>query len=92
MCPHLVQQLEETLRNVNKEDIQDKLAEGQVHDVLDCLEYWAGSDPIYVTPPITGADSPGMRMFEAEQAQWASLTGNKKAQQQTKGSIILGIP
>ncbi len=94
MCPNLVRQMEETLKAVTKDDVKDKLADGQVHDVLDCLEYWAGADPVFVVPPANEtADSPGLRMFENDRHMWDSLVGLKNKDSDKKSStIVLGIP
>jgi hypothetical protein len=37
MCPALVKEFEETLKEVSRDAIQDKIAKGQAHDVLDCF-------------------------------------------------------
>jgi hypothetical protein len=91
-CPNLVRQIESTLRTVAREDVKDEIAKGQVHDVLDCMEYWAGSDPTYVIPPASpsGGDS-GMQMYEADQAFWAALTTRTRESGSNSGPIVLGI-
>lgn len=93
MCPGLVKQLEETLKNVTKEDVQDKLAPGQAHDVLDCCEYYAGHDPVFVVPPPAPAPmDPGTVAYQSGRAMMERLTKpaqNKPAQGR---SIVLGIP
>ena len=91
MCPGLVKQLEETLKNVSKEDVQDKLAPGQVHDVLDTMEYYAGSDPVFVSPPPAALPmDPGLQMFESSKKLMEMLTRPKSDKPQNK-SIVLGI-
>jgi len=93
MCPGLVKQLEETLKNVSKEDVQDKLAPGQVHDVLDTAEYYAGHDPVFVTPPPAPIPmDPGTLAYQSGKTMMERLTkpaNNKPAQGR---SIVLGIP
>lgn len=37
MCPALVKQLEEVVKKVSKEDVLDRLEDGQIHDQLDCF-------------------------------------------------------
>lgn len=90
-CPTLVRQIESVTRNVSKEDIQDKLAPGQIHDAVDVLEYWAGNDPTFIIPPPQhDVDSPGLRMFNQDNQFWSNLT---KAKPQTQSKqIILGVP
>jgi len=87
-----VKQLEETLKNVSKEDVQDKLAPGQAHDVLDCAEYYAGYDPVFVMPPPAPLpQDPGTLAFQSSKAMMERLTKpqNKPA---SSRSIVLGIP
>lgn len=91
MCPVLCRQLETVLKKVSKEDVQDKLAEGQVHDVLDTLEYWAGFDPEFLaTPPTAGPVDPGRAAFDADQAYLARFF--KQGDKKEKGPIVLGVP
>jgi len=91
MCPVLCKQLETVLKKVSKEDIQDKLAEGQVHDVLDTLEYWAGFDPEFLAPPPSaGPIDPGRAAFDADQAYLKRFF--KQGEQKEKGPIVLGVP
>jgi len=90
-CPTLVRQLEETLKKVTKEDVQDKLAEGQQHDVLDTAEYYAGFEPTFLTPPPRQPPmDPGMAMFQSDQKTLTNIFRQNKAPE--KGPIILGLP
>lgn len=89
-CPALVKQLETVVKKVTKEDIQDKLAEGQVHDGLDTLEYYAGSDPTYVPlPPNAKPIDPGFAAFEADQKLMGQLF--KQKDNRDGKAIVLGI-
>tara|TARA_R110000868_G_scaffold192531_1_gene437076 strand:+ start:151 stop:426 length:276 start_codon:yes stop_codon:yes gene_type:complete len=91
MCPALVKQLEETLKKVSKEDVQDKLAEGQVHDSLDCAEYYAGFDPTFLTPPKSkGTKDAGTLLFESDKKTLEGIF--QKNATTAKGPIILGLP
>ncbi len=91
MCPVLVKQLQTVVKHVAKEDVQDKLATGQVHDVLDTAEYYAGFDPTFMAPP------PGPAIVDPGQAMWDAdkkfLEGIFKQNKKTdKGPIVLGLP
>jgi hypothetical protein len=89
-CPVLMRQLEQVTREVTKDEVKDKLASGQKHDVLDTLEYWAGSDPVYLVPDMSPAlDSPGMRIFQAEQKYWADRATHRNNEK--RGPVILGL-
>lgn len=91
MCPVLVHQLETVLKKVTKEDVQDRLAEGQVHDVLDTAEYWAGFDPEFLAPPASaGPVDPGRMAFEADQKFLEGIFRQNKDSTK-KGPIVLGI-
>lgn len=88
-CPELIRQLEGNVRAVSKEDVQDKPAEGQIQDVMVCLEYWAGSDPRYL--PQTAPDtigSPVMQAYLAEKEFFSGLQGRRTSSSST---IVLGI-
>ena len=92
-CPGLVKQLETNLREVSKEDVRDKRAGGQVQDLLDCLEYWAGNDPTYI-PPEDGSqfsEDPGMRAFAWETTMWGQVI-SKPRKEADRSSVICGIP
>jgi hypothetical protein len=90
-CPTLIRQIDRNLRYVQKEDIQDKRASGQVQDLLDCLEYFAGSGPEYnFPPPAPVEETPGFRSWKGEQTFWDSLTGTK--QNADRNAIVCGIP
>jgi hypothetical protein len=89
-CPALVRQLEEVVKKVAKEDVKDALAEGQVHDQLDCLEYFAGFDPTFLTPPPPEQeDDPGKRVYEADKKFIEDIFAKNKTP--TRGAIVLGI-
>lgn len=90
-CPALVKQLETIVKQVNREDVQDKLAPGQVHDQLDCLEYAAGFGLTFLHPPKQAAQyDPGQAMFDSDKKFLEGIfKQNKKPDQ---GKIILGIP
>lgn len=91
MCPALVKQLEETLKKVTKEDVMDKLAEGQVHDVLDTAEYYAGFDATYEAPPPNQAPTdPGQAMFDSDKKFLDGIF--KQNNKGAKGPIVLGVP
>jgi hypothetical protein len=91
-CPTLVKQLETVVKKVTKEDVQDKLAEGQVHDVLDTLEYYAGFDPTYLAPiPGQKPIDPGMAMYEADNKRMKDLFKTTLPDMHSK-KIILGVP
>lgn len=90
-CPTLMRQIDRNLRHVQKEDVQDKRASGQVQDLLDCLEYFAGSGPEYnFPPPAPVEETPGFRSWKGEQTFWDSLTGTK--QNADRNAIVCGIP
>ena len=90
-CPTLVKQLETTVKKVTKDDVQDKLAEGQIHDVLDCMEYAAGFDLTYLAPPRAPADvDPGFASWQADQKLMNDLFKTKKSSNDKQ--IVLGIP
>jgi hypothetical protein len=91
MCPELVRQLESNVRAVNKEDVQDKPAKGQVQDIMDCAEYWAGSKPHFTFPrgPVQ-SHTPGMQAFLSEQTMWESMVGRR--QQTPDAPTLCGIP
>lgn len=89
-CPALIKQLEEVVKKVSKEDVQDKLAEGQVHDCLDCIEYWAGFDPTFLTPPPQApTGDPGRAVYEADMKYIDSIFAKNKTS--TQEPIVLGI-
>lgn len=90
-CPALMKQMEEVVKKVAKEDVQDKLAEGQVHDQLDTLEYWAGFDPTFLTPPPPAPPvDPGKSMFESDKKYLDGIFAkNKKTA--NRDPIVLGI-
>ena len=90
-CPTLVKQLETVVKKVSKEDVQDKLAEGQVHDMLDTLEYAAGFDLTYLPPPPGQiATDPGLASWQADQKLMTEMFAKGK---KTNGQqIVLGIP
>ena len=90
MCPTLIRQLEETLKDVAKEDVKDAIAPGQVHDVLDVAEYWAGSDPVFVSPP-AGPATPYFidRAAEDKQAFQQLTLGSRS--DKTPDKIVLGL-
>jgi hypothetical protein len=91
-CPTLVKQLETVVKKVTKEDVQDKLAEGQIHDVLDCGEYYAGFDPTYLAPiPGQKPIDPGMAMYEADNKRMKDLFKTTLPDMHSK-KIILGVP
>lgn len=91
MCPVLVRQLESVLKGVTKEEVQERLAPGQVHDVLDTLEYWAGFDPVFVQPPpVAERIDPGRLSFEADQKFLQGIFGQNK-NKPGRGPIVLGI-
>jgi hypothetical protein len=90
-CPALIRQLETLVKNVSKEDVQDKLAPGQIHDVSDCLEYYAGFSPKYLAPPVNQIPKdPGLLMWEADQKFLTERFTQKKPA--NSGQIVLGIP
>ena len=90
-CPALVRQLEDTVKSVTKEDVMDKVAPGQIHDQMDCLEYWAGFDPRFEYPRKQSAIvDPGQAMWDADRK---FLDGIFKQNKKTdKGPIVLGLP
>jgi hypothetical protein len=92
MCPTLVKQLETTVKQVAKEAVLDKLAPGQVHDVLDTCEYYAGFEPTFLSPPPGPAISdPGQAMFDSDKKFLDGIFKlNKK--NDTRGPIVLGMP
>lgn len=91
MCPVLVKQLETTVKAVTKEDVQDKLAPGQVHDVLDTCEYYAGFGPKFLAPPPNQIPKdPGLLMWEADQKFIQDRFRRDK--EDRKDKIVLGIP
>lgn len=69
----------------------DKVAPGQVHDQMDCIEYWAGFDPKFEYPKkLTAPSDPGQAMFDSDKKFLEGIfKQNKKPDQ---GKIILGIP
>jgi hypothetical protein len=92
-CPSLVRQLEDTVKSVTKEDVMDKVAPGQIHDQMDCIEYWAGFDPRFEYPKklSTGPVDPGQAMFDNDKKYLDGIfKQSKKAD--AKGPIVLGIP
>lgn len=92
MCPTLVKQLETVVKQVAKEAVLDKLAPGQVHDVLDTAEYYAGFEPKFLAPPPGPAiTDPGQMMFESDQKFLNGIFKQNK-KQDAKGPIILGVP
>jgi hypothetical protein len=92
MVPTLVKQLETTVKKVTKEDVQDKLAEGQIHDVLDTAEYYAGFEPTFLAPPPGPAiTDPGQALFDSDKRFLDGIFKQNKAKSAT-GPIVLGIP
>lgn len=90
-CPNLVTQIRRNLRHVTKQDVQDKQASGQVKDLLDCLEYFAGSQPRFaVPPPPQIEETPQFRHYTQEQARWDSLVVSRKSP--NSRGIVCGIP
>jgi hypothetical protein len=91
MCPVLVKQLQTVVKHVSKEDVQDKLAPGQVHDVLDTAEYYAGFSPEFLPPPPGPAVvDPGQARWEADQKFLDAIF--RQGKKTDKGPIVLGIP
>jgi hypothetical protein len=92
MCPELIRQIDRNLRHVSKNDVQDKRAGGQVQDLLDTLEYFAGSHPDYSPPPEADAEeTPSFQSWKNEQDRWTQLIGDKqRGSNSTK--IVCGIP
>jgi len=90
-CPILIQQMKSVRKTIRRSEVQDKIADGQVHDVLDTLEYWAGSDPTFRVVTTKGT-SPGLRMFEQDVKFWADLRASSPGQGPGKPMIILGAP
>lgn len=88
-CPKLLEQLKSIRKTIRRDEVQDKIAEGQVHDVLDTLEYWAGSDPTFRLINPGARDSPGLRMFEEDARFWQGLSGVRSTDRQM---ITLGAP
>lgn len=87
MCPTLVRQLEETLKDVSKDDVKDKLAPGQIHDVLDVAEYWAGSDPRYITPLVSSSSPDFVDLAASDRSTFSQLTVGQN--HSTKRSVIV---
>ena len=90
MCPTLIRQLEETLKDVSKDDVKDMLAPGQIHDVLDVAEYWAGSDPVFIAPP-AGPATPDFVDRAAEDKQAFSRLTVGSRSDKTPDKILLGF-
>lgn len=92
MCPVLCRQMEDVTKQINKDDVKDKLAEGQVHDVLDTAEYYAGFGPTFDPPPITmeRPKDEGMLIFESDQKFLAGIFKQNKAKDDKR--IVLGVP
>jgi hypothetical protein len=89
-CPTLIRQLEQVRKSISREEVKDKLADGQVHDVLDTLEYWAGSDPRFNFPAqVVSHHSPGLQMFQDDVKFMADLRSPRSSH--TRGKIILGV-
>lgn len=89
-CPTLCRQLEETVKAINKEEVKDKIADGQVHDVLDTLEYWAGNDPVYLAPPAWVPVDSMSTIKDEDDRYWASVT-TPKTSGPPNGAIVLGM-
>jgi hypothetical protein len=91
-CPHLVRQLTRTMRAVHKDDVKERLADGQIHDVLDCGEYWAGSHPVYQPHPVAAqAGDPWVAAFERETKYFDGLAASRKRGRIRTG-VLLGAP
>lgn len=54
VCGNLVEQIENYVKAMEGELVGDKPARGQKDDLVNCLEYWASREPIYVEPPEGG--------------------------------------
>jgi len=90
MCPELIRQIGRNMRQITKDDVQDKKATGQVQDLLDTLEYYAGSRPEYKIPrTMAPPETPSYKSFLGEQERWMQLTGGS---QQAKQSVVCGAP
>lgn len=91
-CPVLVKQLEETLKGVAKDDVMDKLAQGQQHDMLDTAEYYAGFEPTFMTPPPSAPlTDPGFEQFNRDKKQLDMMFAKGK-KKNSDHKIVLGIP
>lgn len=91
LCPTLVRQLETLVKAVSKEDVQDKLAPGQITDAVVCLEYYAGFNPKFLAPPANQIPKdPGLLMWEADQKFIQDRFRRDK--EERKDKIVLGIP
>lgn len=90
MCPELIRQIGRNMRHVSKDDVQDKQASGQVKDLLDCLEYFAGSRPVYRVPSKAAPEeTPGYRSFLGEQNHWEKLVIGKT---KPGNNVVCGVP
>ena len=91
MCPELIRQIGRNMRNVSKDDVQDKQATGQVQDLLSCLEYFAGGRPEYRVPSKPAPEeTPGFRAFSGEQTRWDQLViGRNKT---PRNNVVCGVP
>jgi hypothetical protein len=91
MCPELIRQIGRNMRNVSKDDVQDKQATGQVQDLLSCLEYFAGGRPEYRVPSKPAPEeTPGFRAFSGEQSRWDQLViGRNKT---PRNNVVCGVP
>ena len=91
-CPELIKQITRNMRRITKEDIQDVRASGQIQDLLDCLEYFAGSRPIYRVPTkLAPQNTPSYESFMKEESFWSSVVVQGK-KDQNHGSVVCGVP
>jgi hypothetical protein len=89
-CPQLVSQIRRNIRQVSKHDIQDKRASGQVDDLLDSLEYFAGCHPAYAPPPPPPPEeTTGFRAWKQEEELWKGFTGGRSDEDR---KVVLGVP
>lgn len=91
-CPELIKQITRNMRKITKEDIQDVRASGQIQDLLDCLEYFAGSRPAYRVPQkIKPKDTPSYESYLKEEEFWGSLV-IRSAKDMKNGPVVCGVP
>ena len=92
-CPQLILQIQRNRRHVQKHDVQDKQASGQVKDLLDTLEYFAGCHPEYKIPVrLAPEDTPAMRKFNQEQDWWNSLVVGNGGPDSRQKHVVCGVP
>ena len=90
MCPQLIHQIMHNRRHVQKHDIQDKQASGQVKDLLDTLEYYAAASPVYAHPPNwQPPENEAIRHFNKADDMWSQLVTRPQA---PRGNVICGAP